>query len=605
MPEVAKKYSMAPEKLKELFLTDSTLEVDSNLDILYVEPSVSETTIQQGSEDLSLTPELADSDAFNLNSSPNSTRIIYLDFTGHVVTGSRWNSYSGIPEIISAPFDQDGDPATFNDSERAFVTQTWARVADDYAAYDVNVTTKEPTIDELKKSDASDLYYGVRNIITPSNWNGSGGICYVNYFGINEDLPCYTFNIYSPTGTSETTSHEVGHAFGLHHDGTTTGVTYYGGHGIWTSLMGGGYQSVVQFSKGEYLNANNKEDDLAIIAARAPYHTDLVGNTPSSATPLDVASDGVIKSSGLIEGTNDVDVYSFTAGGGVAITVTPVNPIGYISPNLDPKVRILDSSGNVLIDSNPDKNIPVTAILQLTQGTYYVEVDGAGYLDASTGYTDYASIGRYEISGTLNYQSTVNQPPVAKISATPTSGEAPLASAFSSAGTFDPEGALVSYSWNFGDGSTSTVSSPSHTYSVPGTYTATLTVADSTGLTSTASVQIIVRQQANVTSFGVTSLVMGKGTLKRQSFADVSITLLDQNGNPVSGVTVTGSWSGGATGSGSALSGADGKVYIRSGSVNIRKNRTVNFTITNVTAPTVSTLNYVWNGIVSSGTITL
>ncbi|UJW29845.1 PQQ-dependent sugar dehydrogenase [Saccharothrix sp. AJ9571] len=86
--------------------------------------------------------------------------------------------------------------------------------------------------------------------------------------------------------------------------------------------------------------------------------------------------------------------------------------------------------------------------------------------------------------------------PIAKAAADKTSGPAPLTVAFSSAGSSDPDGDAISYSWNFGDGGTSTAANPSHTYSANGTYTATLTVRDSTGKTATASVQITVGNTA-------------------------------------------------------------------------------------------------------------
>ena len=73
-----------------------------------------------------------------------------------------------------------------------------------------------------------------------------------------------------------------------------------------------------------------------------------------------------------------------------------------------------------------------------------------------------------------------NQPPVAAASASPTSGQAPLPVDFSSAGSSDPEGAPLSYSWTFGDGGTSTQANPTHTYRHPGQYVARLTVSDGT-----------------------------------------------------------------------------------------------------------------------------
>ena len=55
--------------------------------------------------------------------------------------------------------------------------------------------------------------------------------------------------------------------------------------------------------------------------------------------------------------------------------------------------------------------------------------------------------------------------PVADFSASPTSGRAPLAVTF----TNSSSGNVTSYSWNFGDGSTSTGQNPVHTYATAGT----------------------------------------------------------------------------------------------------------------------------------------
>lgn len=68
--------------------------------------------------------------------------------------------------------------------------------------------------------------------------------------------------------------------------------------------------------------------------------------------------------------------------------------------------------------------------------------------------------------------------------------------AFSSTGSSDPEGGALSYSWNFGDGSTSTSAAPSHTYTANGQYTAVLTVRDPDGDTGTASLPITVGNTA-------------------------------------------------------------------------------------------------------------
>ncbi|HET9137912.1 PQQ-dependent sugar dehydrogenase [Actinophytocola sp.] len=79
--------------------------------------------------------------------------------------------------------------------------------------------------------------------------------------------------------------------------------------------------------------------------------------------------------------------------------------------------------------------------------------------------------------------------PTAKAGANRTNGPAPLAVTFSSAGSSDPSGGSLTFSWNFGDGSTSTAANPSHTFAA-GNHTVVLTVRNAAGATGTASLQI-------------------------------------------------------------------------------------------------------------------
>ncbi|MEM1514151.1 MAG: PKD domain-containing protein [Candidatus Thermoplasmatota archaeon] len=89
-----------------------------------------------------------------------------------------------------------------------------------------------------------------------------------------------------------------------------------------------------------------------------------------------------------------------------------------------------------------------------------------------------------------------NTPPVVSISASPLSGCEPLTVSFTASAT-DPDGIVVSYYWNFKDGTTSTQPNPVHTFRAKGmyeiqNYEVVLTVTDNDGLTATTSITITV-----------------------------------------------------------------------------------------------------------------
>ena len=96
------------------------------------------------------------------------------------------------------------------------------------------------------------------------------------------------------------------------------------------------------------------------------------------------------------------------------------------------------------------------------------------------------SAGDIEGAATL-YPVAPPQAPVAIIVASPPVGPAPLTVSFSSAGSVSRVTQPLTVSRDFGDGTTSSDAAPSHTYSVPGTYNATLTVTDSAGSATATS----------------------------------------------------------------------------------------------------------------------
>lgn len=101
-----------------------------------------------------------------------------------------------------------------------------------------------------------------------------------------------------------------------------------------------------------------------------------------------------------------------------------------------------------------------------------------------------------------------NKQPLAIISADPTTGETPLRVLFVSSESFDPDGKITSYRWDFGDAKFTIGMNAFHTYQEPGTYTATLTLTDDGGATTKATIEIIATppppNQAPTASFTTT-----------------------------------------------------------------------------------------------------
>ena len=161
----------------------------------------------------------------------------------------------------------------------------------------------------------------------------------------------------------------------------------------------GYYQNLVQWSKGEYANANNKEDDLTLISSFVPFRTDDFGNTCASAALLTPAA--TMRASGVIERTGDVDTFAFVAPAG-SIVVGVALSAG--SPNLDAKATLLSSSCAVLATWNPTATLAIASTTYVTAagGTFHVQVTGAGLgSPLATGYSAYDSLGAYTVSVSL------------------------------------------------------------------------------------------------------------------------------------------------------------------------------------------------------------
>jgi hypothetical protein len=424
LPSVARSHGWTDKELETTLLTDSTLRVDSTDRLFYVEPLVDSTAPEvEPAVAATLSAEAAPfplTDTFKLHSSPGAKLTILLDFGARTMSGNAWtNGYNSGKDIVCPPFSLDTDPA-FSDAEKAVIQEVWQRVSEDYAPFAVDVTTEFTSEAAITRTDWTDAFYGTRVLITPiSSYIGYyGGIAYVGAYDDIGDYckPALVFpeNLGSRAKTiAEACSHECGHNLGLSHDGAP-GQVYYPGSGSgetgWAPIMGNSYsQNLSQWSRGEYPNANNQQDDVAILRGYIGSRVDDVGDTPATAYVMPTGTS--LAAAGLVNSSTDVDVYRFLAGGGTAtLDVKPAT----IGPDLDILAEIRDANGNLVNSNNPSDALSARLVATLQQGTYYLLVSGTGRstpLDAG-GYSNYACLGNYTISGTVPAQAAAVAQPV-------------------------------------------------------------------------------------------------------------------------------------------------------------------------------------------------
>ncbi|CAI8266515.1 MAG: Uncharacterised protein [Opitutia bacterium UBA7350] len=343
-----------------------------------------------------------------LESLPGTAAVLYLDFDGEAGPHGSWGDF-------------DAHPATNLSLSNIF--QIWRRVAEDFAPFNFNVTTDLQVYLDAPENSRQ------RCIITPTDdaYPGAGGVAYLRSFDWSGDTPCWAFYS-SGKSAAEVISHELGHTLDLRHDGQTDpSEDYYSGHASgdigWAPIMGVGYyKTLTHWSKGEYANANQSQDDIQIIAYNnnnVGIRTDDHGNTRELASYLEIFSDDSVDSDGTISTATDVDAFNFTTTGGQ--TTLSIDPESY-GPNLDIYAALFNDQGTLIQSSNPDTRTDATLSTNLSAGNYTIKISGTGRGDPlAYGYTDYGSLGSYSITGTavggveVNYTPTMANPSNATI----------------------------------------------------------------------------------------------------------------------------------------------------------------------------------------------
>jgi Leucine-rich repeat (LRR) protein len=342
----------------------------------------------------------------NLESKPGAAKTLYINYWGGTISGTVWNNnYNSGNDITYTPYSHDSDTTTFSSTDRYLMWLGWREAAEDFAAFDINVTTKQAVYDETAIVNRSQM------IATTTNYfyTGAGGVAFVGIFNNTSDYLKTAWAWNSGGGSlGMTISHEAGHQIGLDHDGTST-QEYYRGHGVWGPIMGAPfYREYVQWSKGDYPDANRSENDLTIIADILGVVTDDAGDTTATATNLSIPVtdyEGQITPNGLF---SDVDVYSFTLSGTAHIEVKPL--LGAEgenrAANLAMNVTLQNSSSRVIASMTSSDNSPLepttnTLIYDgtLAADTYYILIEAVSPdTNWATGFDEYGNEGEYRLT---------------------------------------------------------------------------------------------------------------------------------------------------------------------------------------------------------------
>ena len=171
-------------------------------------------------------------------------------------------------------------------------------------------------------------------------------------------------------------------------------------------------------------------------------------------------------------------------------------------------------------------------------GTYTLAVVGV----TKSGYT-YDPGNSSVTSQSITAGSLANMPPTAVANADVVSGSAPLTVNFDSYGSGDPDGAIVAYAWDFGDGGSSSEASPTHAYQSVGKFNAALTVTDNMGATGSSSTSVTVMgNDAGCISNCMSVDRISLSYSLYQNRITGLVWLVDENGRPIEGAVVHAVW---------------------------------------------------------------
>ena len=208
LPAVAAWYGKTGEALQQELLRDPNLKIDK-AGRLYAVGRVQPNKLLGETPSF---PALPLDQTFRLHSKPGAAKTIVLDFRGVTLTRSLWNT-SLLPEIKAPAFDMDDQPG-LSATERGAIQNIWQRVAEDFAPFDVDVTTERPAPGGLAGKGAAVI---VTTEIT--SFCSCSLAAYVDSFGRGYQAPALVFskalNQRNVKSIAEAASHAIGRTLGL------------------------------------------------------------------------------------------------------------------------------------------------------------------------------------------------------------------------------------------------------------------------------------------------------------------------------------------------------------------------------------------------------
>lgn len=326
-----------------------------------------------------------------LNSLPGASKTLYLDFDGHFE--ATWGAYTN---VTSPAFDRDGNPTSLSVEELQYIQDVWEIVAEDYAPFNVNVTTIEPAVlaagvpGDQANGVALRIAIGGTDLVLGANaGTGLAGMALINSFTSTSPNVAFVFPASSSGYLREastigiTVSHEAGHSYGLLHQRNSYDIT-----GEWQGIMNSGvfgFDDAVWVNG--YVSSTSLQDDMAMLSTALGYRPDDVGNTITTATAM-VGSGVTWSGQGLVSTTSDVDVWSITPTQVESLKIELSGVL--LGQNLDAILELLDASGNVLSTSNPSTSNDAVLYVPVTANTpLFLRVRSTG---------EYGRVGQYSLT---------------------------------------------------------------------------------------------------------------------------------------------------------------------------------------------------------------